>query len=1177
MYLERLKLIGFKSFPDRTELKFSPGITAIVGPNGSGKSNIVDALRWVLGEQSARTLRGQRMEEIIFSGSKGRKALGYSEVEVIFNNSQDVMQQQESALAIKRRIYRSLESEYQLNGIACRLRDIQELLLDTGIGQDAYSFIGQGRIDQILSEKLETKRELFDEVAGIVKHRLHKDEALAKLKSTDEHLLRVEDLLAELDRQHTHLREQARQAKIYTDLQERLKTLEINLLKYKLCTTKHQLKKEQDNMQAKKVQQLIVEDQLSNEFELNKKIKIELIEKKKEHLIAQQNLVAITQKLERVLGEERLAAERVKNQQQLEAELSTSEQELEKEIRMQELRIKELDNIYQECRSKEFQLEKQLVELKQRLKTEDQQKNLELSELIRQLDEMKVLLANRKQLKIHITSQLQEQSKKLVALKEEKVLTNQRWQTQLINQEEAQAIFEKKNNTLCSLKNSLAIKEEEVNQLHKKHDTKKAEVLELAGDLRQALDKQRLLASMQQAGEGFAEGVRAVLKQQHADCYGTVAQLISVPAEYTLAIQVALGGQFQHLVVKEAATAKNLIAYLRKEKIGRATFLPLTVIKPRLLKAEDVTECKKIAGFIDLAAALVVAETSYETLVRYLLGQVVVMQDLPSAIALAKATSYRHRLVTLKGDFINTGGAMTGGSIVSRSTSVFQRQAATQEITTLIKLLENKQATLQAEETNLNQELALLIEEKQQLTQRICSEEQELLERQLTCRTLNQELSLLDLALAKETEQEQELSAKIAELQSENDSINQEIIEFEQAIPKVDRKIQSGQKEGTLQLAQLTKADTKLQVEYAKSREQAKHSAEEAKYLKTKLAALQEKQVLLQNRKQGLNLKKLLTECGNLTEQIGQLSATKKEMEHRAKESERTESELLHEQEEARIKIRTLEQEEAEIKLAKQHAALKSEELEKKFTEQQAELFKEYQLEFKQHDELAAEINPKTCQRKIEQVKRQLQELGSVNMAATAEYSKVKNRVASLKDQVHDLRAARIKFFSIIENLDQVMITTFKKSFTAIKLAYRETFAKLFGGGLGDVKLSDPSDILGSNIDIIVQPPGKRRQKLALFSGGERALAAIALLFAVLQAKPVPFCVLDEVDAALDEANLGRFMQYLRGYADKTQFLLVTHRRKTMERADIMYGITMPADQGVSQVASLNLKALARV
>lgn len=1174
-------MAGFKSFADRTEVEFVKGITAVVGPNGSGKSNISDSIRWVLGEQSAKSLRGGHMHDIIFAGSDARKAVNFSEVSLTLDNTDDALPLDFSEVTVTRRLHRSGESEYFINKQSCRLKDITELFMDTGIGKEAYSIIGQGRIEEILSTRSEDRRGIFEEASGIVKYKSRKKEAVKKLDETEGNLVRIHDLISELEDQLEPLKLQAEKAEKFKRLKEQLKQQEISLYVYNIGQLHQSWTEASQSLQKLRDEELRVSAVVSaHDAELEEhRLAIRKLDEQLEAL--QSELLRTSEELEKTVSAGDLLQERRKHAEenaevQREAERQAARKLEERSAEAAEIRTKrdavtaELNELNGKIRAEEEQLLAaaggMTGETEERLKAE-------------LLDKLNELASARNELK-YVEAQSEQSGRRAARLTEEREKAEARVSELLAGREEWTRKLEQLKGQIDAERQRFMDLSQEIHDKQTLLEEAQATIRKWEQKVDSLASRKQTIQDLQDDYDGFAIGVREVLKakqrNQMQGIHGAVAELIRVSGEYEQAVETSLGAALQHIVMENEARAREAIQYLKSRQLGRATFLPLDVMKPRMIPESERRSAAGLEGFVGVAAELVSFDERYGNIVRNLLGNVVIADTMEHANKIAARLQYRYRVVTLEGDVVNAGGSMTGGSVRKQNVSLLGRTRQIDEITKEIASAEQQMA-------KLRQSVAVVRDELQ--------EAQKQLE---ACRDAGEQKR------GEETQAKSELNRIESELrsaQAQKDLIDADTAALEdETASEAERRRELGGRIERLQEEEVTLTAAVREAEL--SRKAAQSAKEEIQQQltdwKVRAAALaQDKQSL------SAQLERLTTETAGLEAERAAAQAAERRLEQELADLEREANERLEQSNEYRIlKQRCTEQIEftrAErarktADLEREESATKDERTRLRSLEDQTrqteirvnrldveldnllrKLAEEYEISFelaKERYEVPEDVP--AVQNEVRELKRSISALGEVNLGAIEEYARVSERYDYLSGQKSDLIEAKTTLYGVIKEIDDEMSKRFLHSFEAIREQFTDVFTRLFGGGRADLVLSDPQHILETGIDIVAQPPGKKLQNLQLLSGGERALTAIALLFAILRVKPVPFCVLDEVEAALDEANVARFAQYLREFSTGTQFIVVTHRKGTMEEADVLYGVTME-EGGVSKLVSVRL------
>lgn len=1180
MFLKRLDIIGFKSFAERIEVDFVPGVTAVVGPNGSGKSNITDAIRWVLGEQSAKSLRGSKMEDIIFAGSESRRALNFAEVTLTLDNTDQGLGIDYNEVSVTRRVSRSGDSDFYINKQSCRLKDIIDLFMDSGLGREAFSIISQGKVEEILNSKAEERRTIFEEAAGVLKYKNRKKKAEVKLFETQDNLNRVNDILHELEGQVEPLKIQASMAKDFLEKKEELEKIEVALTVFEIEDL-HQ-KWEHLSKQLEEHQQ--EELKMSSELQVKEAAIVQTRDKiaaLDESITDLQNvLLHASEELEKLEGRKEVLKERKKNASQNKDQLKINILELTDRIsKLKENRDAQAEIV----KELSIQVEKLQSELKERqdklpLFSENVEEKIESlkSEYIDLLNEQ----ASAKNELKYIDQQLEQQERRGARLDAE----NEKYLEERVHvqkhkleiQEALEEVQKKLADQLVAYREGQHVLEKVKNNYEKQEKT----LYQAYQLLQQAKSRKEMLEEMEEDFAGFFQGVKEILKardQKLKGIEGAVAELITVPKEYETALETALGGALQHIVVDHEQNARTAIQYLKQNSFGRATFLPLSVIKGRPLSSAQLSSIQNHPALIGPAVSLVKFAPKYSEVMNNLLGNVVITKDLKGANELAKILQYRARLVTLDGDIVNPGGSMTGGAVKQKTSSLLTRKGELENLKEKIVIMEEKTEALEATVKRLKAEVQQAdqqVEKKRQDGESLRLSEQsvkgDLREAELQEKNLNDRLALYDLEKGQLTEERESLLKRKRELADSLDSYKEMIAELDAQIEKL-----TVQKTSDLSSKEtLTNEINELKVEFASKNEQFNHAKERFTLVNDDLIESEQKLSIFT---EDLNL--LTSEMTNSSSGEEQLEAAAK----RKQQDKEATLQLITERRQERLLLQdSLENTELEAReLKRLHkgmaGVLKDEEvkinrLDVELENRLAHLREEYLLSFEgAKEQYPLNISVEEARKKVKLIKLAIEELGNVNLGAIEEYERVSERYEFLNEQKTDLQEAKDTLFKIIEEMDIEMKRRFQQTFEGIRQHFEPTFRTLFGGGRADLVLTIPEDLLNTGVEIVAQPPGKKLQNLGLLSGGERALTAIALLFSILKVRPVPFCILDEVEAALDEANVYRFSQYLKRYSKETQFIVITHRKGTMEEADVLYGVTMQ-ESGVSKLVSVRLE-----
>lgn len=1183
MLLKSLELQGFKSFPDKTKIEFGKGLTAVVGPNGSGKSNLSDAMRWVMGEQSTKTLRGSKMEDVIFTGTQQRKSQGFAQVSLTIDNSDRSLAVDSDEVIITRRLNRNGDSEYKINHASVRLKDINELLMDTGLGRDGYALVGQGRIAEIIQSKSDQRREIFEEAAGISKFRYRKNEAVHKLEASEENLLRLQDILSELEQRVEPLKKQSEKAKAFLQLSQEKRQLEVALWNLNLDQTSQKLKEQEDKILACQVEHedlqqssQALEEKINQSYEEMQRClsRAEDCRQEKEEL-EQQNSALLSQEAVGKNNLEHFDQETARLSQQLE-DFKRNQQQTGRLLQERQRQRENLEAALEETNAKLEAARGQLAELAKQDQGADQQ-SAQLSKRINEL----LLLENEDKLTvIQLTGQTEEDAN---SYQNNQIMLSQMKDNAQGTQRElkqAQELAQLLTQRMETLENQKAGYRFKLEGRQKKLEQEQAQAEELrtqAGQLRQ---KAKLLRDLEDNLEGFAYSVKAVMKQSKngrlEGIHGTVARLLQVPEEYALAIETALGGSMQHIVVENENAAKSAIRFLKQQNAGRATFLPLTSVKGRELTGYDLTDQE---GYVDLASHLVKADAQYQGIVDSLLGRIVVAEDLDCAAAMGRQFGYRFKIVTLDGQVVNAGGSFSGGS-KSRSEGLLSRAGEITQLQQQAEALAQRSQQQSQDTKKLEQEVNTL---KAQLGA-LESEQITVKEDRIRCEGEQKRLEALEAEYSRRVqEMEQELEGFLQRLQEKNQKIanlRRRQGETQRELEQAQQTLQSLRGQGDLlrkqreevnasiqqlqlsQLAQQKDVDSLLE-----TMEQLMGQSRESEQLQQQLAR-QIQQLGQQRTQQQQQIQQCAKqrETNRLTqqkleEQVQQILQQRTQLEQAATGLREEEKQYSRRREEVSRRLAQLEE--------------RRDTLQKEYDEVIRKLWEEYELTRSQaRQEAQQPDDPAKAKTRLAAVKGEIRSLGSVNLSAIEEYEEVSQRYEFMSRQLADVEQSRKELEDLIKQLTRKMEELFAQSFEEINQNFQKIFVDLFGGGHGELKLTDPEDLLGSGIEIIVQPPGKVIRHLSALSGGEQSFVAIAIYFAILKVRPAPFCILDEIEAALDDVNVARYAEYLRLMSDKTQFIAITHRRGTMEEADVLYGVTMQ-EKGVSKLLKLDVSEVA--
>ena len=1183
MYLKKLELQGFKSFANKTSLEFMPGITTVIGPNGSGKSNISDAIRWVLGEQSMKSLRGTKSEDIIFAGTENRKSQGFAEVSLVIDNQDAKLPIEFAEVTITRRLYRSGETGYFINKAPCRLKDILELIMDTGIGKDGYSIIGQGKIDEILSNKSEDRRGIFEEAAGIIKYRTRKAESEKKLEQAKLNLLRVNDILSEIEVNLDPLKLQAEKAKKFLSLRDELKTIEIGLFLVNIESYKVKLKELLKNIDELNFQ---IDDEnvnLNNLQQEKDKIKQGL-----DDLIISieemQNLsFESTNKIEKINADINVARERITNNKE-------NFDRYLKEIEEQETRKVELNTEKEERQNKKINLSTN----KEKFTKELEEKEKMLAEITAKLSQEEIEIEGKK--KIVEESQDLKYDKREGIKTQEIVYENLVKREKVLQQELQETISELDEKRLYKTdiakvftkieakRNEYSKKIEEIEEKKTESSKRVAEfeavINNLESEIRVKNSKCKFLQEMEKEKEGYQKAIKEILLECDRNAFlkkgvhDVLANLITVPKEYETAIEIALGGTLQNIVTDTEEDAKKLIEYLRKNNLGRASFLPISSVKGK--KVDHLIK-NGLSGVIGIASDLVKTAPKYEEIILNLLGKTVVVEDMDTAIILARQNKYGFKIVTLKGDIINPSGAISGGSIKQNTTNIIGRAGQIKDLLSELSKLEKNLEKVKNEKKEYIKSITSILEQAETIEKEAQSSE-------ITYATEKQKVESIEEAIAK-------LENKLANLKKESLDIEKtkeqtlitkaryetEIKELEQKMETLNGQISvfaEKNKDNQKYIDDLNFDITNLKISVSSFDESANSLDEiiariDQDILNIEKGITVKKEQRIKIEQDNKMLEEQITNLNNQIEEIKQnVNQSVEKVEELKKKRQEENSRLDNVELSIAEKLKLLENlkgETAKLDIKKSKIDVELEQIEQK-------LWEDYEITPNNAEqEFEKPKNVQTTTKRVKELKEQIKNLGSINIDSIEEYRQTKERYDFMCEQRLDLEDSSAKLRKVIQDMTKIMKEQFAEKFNIINKNFGEVFKELFGGGKAELKLTDEENILECGIDIEVQPPGKKLQNMTLLSGGEKAFTAIALLFAILKINPAPFCVLDEIEAALDDVNVYRFAEYLKKFADETQFLVITHRKGTMEAADTVYGITME-ENGISKLLSMQLK-----
>lgn len=1184
MILKALEMQGFKSFPDKTVLEFNKGITAVVGPNGSGKSNISDAVRWVLGEQSTKTLRGSKMEDVIFSGTDVRKAKGFAEVTLRLDNTDRSLNKDSDEVSVTRRYYRSGDSEYLVNGESARLRDVNELFMDTGLGRDGYSIVGQGKIADMVSPKASERRDMLEEAAGISHFRYRRGDAIKRLAQAEENLVRLRDILSELESRVGPLKAQSEKAQKFIVLAGERKNLEIGIWLNTIDKTGEKMRDQEHKIEIAEASHKEAQDELSKIGEMIDKaadgtrdINIKLEEIRNSASGFEEKLSDIDSQIkvaENSILHNNETIERINRDKAAENE---TEQNIDAAVTAARECIQKAEEQIADATRQMDELSKQ----EETYRLSSSEFSDRAAALSGEISALSVRLADCRVTAETANSSIEEIRSRISSIDESMGTRKDDYDALLKRKADAEAELKEIQDEIVSVKNAIDGYTLRFENRGKKADSVKLAIDEKQRELHKGQDRVRLLEDLEKNMEGYFGAVKAVMKESGRGAlrgiYGPVSQLITVKDKYSAAIETALGAAVQNIVVDNETDAKRAMGFLKEHRAGRATFLPITAIKGRVLSEQGLDDQY---GFVSIASDLVSYDNKYSEIIRWLLGRTAVAEDIDSAIAIAKKYSYRFRIVTLDGQVINAGGSMTGGSRVQNA-GILSRGNE-------IERLKGSLASMQKELDGMLSDYKLLSEDASAAKAELEGAEGDLLRakeenirREGELKLASDKLASVSSGVKELLEEKETLEKRIESVSSGAEAARSQIDELKETLENKEKELES-----------ITGDSKTLQ----KNREEVASKAAEIRLrivsLQKDVEANTDEITRLKNRKTGHldRLSELDGEIREIEEKNDELralterlSADEKALKANHGDAQNQINELISQRDE-------LEKQANDLRL---HERAKSEERERlsgdiarleerkiamrnEYDNLTSKLYDEYQLTRREAAALEIEIDDYSlAAKRLAELKSQIRALGSVNVSAIEEYKEVSERYEFLSGQISDVETSRAELNKMIDDLTGKMAEQFREQFNRINSCFGQTFIELFGGGKAELRLEDERDVLGSDIEIKVQPPGKNVQNINLLSGGEKGLSAIALLFAILKVTPAPFCIFDEVEAALDDVNVSRYAQYVRRMTKNTQFILITHRRGTMEEADVLYGVTMQ-EKGVSKLLELKTAEMAK-
>ena len=1183
MVLKSLEMQGFKSFPDKTQLNFGKGITAVVGPNGSGKSNISDAVRWVLGETSSKSLRGSKMEDVIFGGTSTRKALGFAQVQLTLDNTDGTLKDKGDIVTVSRRYYRSGESEYKIDGENVRRRDIRESFMDTGLGADGYSMVGQGKIDSIISAKNEDRRELFEEAAGISRFRHKRTDAQRRLEQAQENLVRLLDILGELESRVGPLKVQSEKAAQFLELSEEKKELEIGVWLQKIERFTNDLREQEHRIDAANASYEGCENEL-------KSIEAEI-----------ENVINETTKINAQIEDVRSSSQSFEEEAlRKDAQINV----LQANLTHNEDTINRLKSDIEGANETGATIDQRIADEERRL-ADNEQKNAELRKTLEEVTHQGEELMNSNEEYSRMTVELNKKISALtLAMSDDKVRcsgasssieeieqrkgtvdealqqSEKALETTLAQQRESEENMAFLQNRIDENKNSLSGYQLKLKSKTEAAEKIKEQLEKTAAQRDQKQSRARLLSDLEKNMEGFSGAVKAVIQQSRAKALGGIdgvlSRLITVENAHSTAIEVALGAAMQNIVTENEADAKRAILYLKQNNLGRATFLPVSNIKGRTLDEKDLDDQY---GFVAVASDLVKCDNKYKEILSNLLGRTVVVEDMDCAIGMAKRYHNRFKIVTLDGQVINPGGSMSGGSR-AKGAGVLSRANQIEELVEEAKKLDDQCREIQSEYKTAVEQANFAAASLQGAEADMKQAQEDMIRAQGDYKLICEKRSSIEAQQKSLREEKENASARIISLQQELETAQKRVKEGEEAIAEAEKELQSTG-EGADEIAQKREEirqkiqEINLQlVTLAKDSETAKITIEDLNSRKNS-----EKDRVQSTLEEIAAIEKQSDELRASVNEIKKAADDLRSQAQNAVDSVKEKIEQRNDLEKRSNELRLLERNKSQereklsgelVRLDERKIAMR-----KEYDELNDMLFEQYELTRREAQALGIVIeNMSEAKKRLHEIKVAIKKLGSINVGAIEEYKEVSERYTFLKEQIDDIEKSKSELNKIIEDLTVSMSEKFLTQFNKINSEFAVCFTDFFGGGKGELVLEEPDNCLESAIEIKIQPPGKSVQNINLFSGGEKSLAALALLFSVLKVTPSPFCIYDEVEAALDDVNVERFAKYMRKMTDNTQFISITHRRGTMEEADVLYGVTMQ-EKGVSKLLELQTAELA--
>ena len=1187
MYLKRIEIQGFKSFAEKINMNFDLGVTCIVGPNGSGKSNISDCVRWVLGEQSAKNLRGGKMEDVIFIGTQYRKSMGFAKVSLILDNQDESLPIDYSEVVITRKLYRSGESEFFINNNQCRLKDIHELLMDTGIGRDGYSIIGQGRVDEILSAKSDDRRAIFEEASGIVKYKTRKNEALKKLEQTSQNLERINDTINILDGQLEPLKVQSKDAQKYMELSEELKNAMI--LSYIDRITKYY------------EQQKGIEKEYNDSQKLVENEEQGLIEAENKYKNLNTNLQEVIKKLE---DTKNVFYQNESNQEKIAYQIKVDEEKvnssslnifrLKDEINRLKLEIQSSKKENHANQDKLKKLEQKEVKDRQKLQKEEtllQKMSDNLTDKQKEMEKLNDSYLEKLNEKTVNSNYMNNTSNFLqsIELEKEKIKNDIKKNKEQVDfySKNKEAIFSKiKSNQDLLIKESEKVKklEESISKVNKKHDVDTKKLNELIVKINSNVAGCKFLKDLEDNLEGYTKSVKYILKMCSTNkefakgVHGALIKLIQVPEEMEIAIEVALGNALQYIVTDTENEAKRIIEYLKTNNLGRATFLPISSVEGKEFEQDKIDKIQSCKGFVGFANKVISYDPKYYGIILSFLGKIVIVSDLQSGIDMARKFNYKFKIVTVKGEFLNIGGSITGGSTNKKETGLMSRGRKINELEKAIKEQKIEEEALRKEIDDISKQKKDNQKELENSKAKQKEYEMLLLKDISYKERLEDDVKKYTQTLDELHKEQQKLLKQEEETKQKFEKEKNDLLLIEKEIEEIQNKVLENKethKSTMIEREKLQGTIMQIKIDINKILESMQNLGELIKKEDSIIQNLENSIVQKNKEKEDFeqNMKNIDLNIKNMKEELRKENESKKDI---YEEIEKIEVDKKEKEKELEVSFARLQKINKNIILLKEEfnkVDTKKTKVDEEINYLKDKLWEEYELTYQNALTLNKDVTERVSQKRIQDLKTKIKELGNVNIGAIEEYKKIKEHYEFMTAQRDDMEKSASNLRKVISEMTQVMKERFIEQFRIINDNFNIVFNELFEGGRAKLVLEDEENVLESGIQIHVQPPGKKLQNMMLLSGGERAFTAIALLFAIIKLRPAPFCILDEIEAALDDANVYKFADYIKKNIDISQFILITHRKGTMEAADTLYGVTMQ-EQGISKVVSLKLDAL---